>query len=106
MQPFYDLVPRDPKRQVPLANNEQIRVAPGDSTPNPKAGHALGSDSSVWPRSGLVSPIYQGTSLAHQCGPAEELCLRWPELFENYWQLTSTHTVSNGKSAWATSRNV
>src|SRR3954447_14131290 len=46
-QPFYDLVPRDPKRQVPLANNEQIRVAPGESTPNPKAGHALGSDSSV-----------------------------------------------------------
>src|SRR3954471_3064125 len=46
-QPFYDLVPRDPKRQVPLANNEQIRVAPGESTPNPKAGHALGPDSSV-----------------------------------------------------------
>src|SRR4051812_41101895 len=56
-QPFYDLVPRDPKRQVPLANNEQIRVAPGESTPNPEADHALGSDSSVWPRSGLVSPI-------------------------------------------------
>src|SRR4051812_16824438 len=46
-QPFYDLVPRDPKQQVPLANDEQIRVAPGESTPNPKAVHALGSDSSV-----------------------------------------------------------
>src|SRR3954470_11633707 len=26
--PFYDLVPRDPKRQVTLTNNAQIRVAP------------------------------------------------------------------------------
>src|SRR3954466_11483368 len=33
--------------RVPLTNNEQIRVAPGESTPNPKAGRALGSDSSV-----------------------------------------------------------
>src|SRR3954466_766807 len=56
-QPFYDLVPRYPKRKVPLANNEQIRVAPGESTPNSKAGHTLGSDSSEWLRSGLVSPI-------------------------------------------------
>src|SRR3954465_13747624 len=65
-QPFYYLVPRDLKRQVPLTNNEEIRVAPGESTPNPKAGPTLGSDSSVWPRSGLVSPINEGTSLAHQ----------------------------------------
>src|ERR1041385_2207272 len=59
-QPFYDLVPRDTKQQVPLTNNEQIRVAPGESTPNPKAGHALGSDSSVWLRSGLASPELRG----------------------------------------------
>src|ERR1041385_2866187 len=58
-QPFYDLVPRDPKRHVPLTNNEQIWVAPGESTPNPKAGRAIGPDSSGWPRSG---------QLTHHCG--------------------------------------
>src|SRR3954466_14640596 len=49
---IYDLVPRDPKRQVPLINNEQIRVAPGESTSNSKAGRALESASTVWTRSG------------------------------------------------------
>src|SRR3954465_13535390 len=28
-----------------------------------------------------------------------------PGWFKNDWQLTSTHTFSNGKSAWATTRN-
>src|SRR3954469_3896275 len=51
-QPFDDLVPRDPKRQVPLTNNAQIRVAPGESTSNSKAGCALESASTVWTRSG------------------------------------------------------
>src|SRR3954469_23733707 len=51
-QPFYDLVSRDPKRQVPLTNNAQIRVAPGESTSNSKAGRALESASTVWTRSG------------------------------------------------------
>src|SRR4051812_3959613 len=51
-QPFYDLVPRDPKRQVPLANNEQIWVAPGESTPNSKADRALESVSTVYRRFG------------------------------------------------------
>src|SRR3954469_20689731 len=55
--------------RVPLTSNAQFRVAPGESTSNPKAGQALESASSVWLRSGLVSPIDQGTSLAHQCGP-------------------------------------
>src|SRR3954469_4908753 len=50
-QPFYDLVPRDMKRQVPLTNNAQIRVAPGESTSNSKAGRALESASTGWMRS-------------------------------------------------------
>src|SRR3954466_11456574 len=59
-QPFYDLVLRDRKRQVPLTNNAQIRVAPGESTPNPKADRALGSDSSICLRLGLASPEIRG----------------------------------------------
>src|SRR3954467_10236510 len=50
--PFYDLVPRDPERQVPLTNNAQIRVAPGESTSVSRAGRALESASTLWMRSG------------------------------------------------------
>src|SRR3954464_13185378 len=32
--------------------------------------------------------------------------LTGPGWLEKYWRPTSTHTVSNGKSAWATTRNV
>src|SRR3954470_19019367 len=46
-QPFYDLVLRDLKRQVPLANNEQIRVGPGESTSSSGAGRALDLVSTV-----------------------------------------------------------
>src|SRR3954465_7962178 len=65
-QPFYDLVPRDPERQAPLTNNAQIRVAPGESTPNPKAGRALGSDSSVSTGFGLPGHHIWGRALAGQ----------------------------------------
>src|ERR1041385_7027218 len=65
-QPFYDLVPRDPKRQVPLTNNEQIWVAHGESIPNPKDGRTLGSDSSVWLRSRLAKGLPQLTSMDQQ----------------------------------------
>src|SRR3954467_8712663 len=37
---------------IPLTNNEQIWVAPDESTPNSKAGRALKSASTVWMRSG------------------------------------------------------
>src|SRR4051812_40884007 len=33
--------------RVPVANNKQLRVAPGESTPNSKAGRALESASTV-----------------------------------------------------------
>src|ERR1041385_6373048 len=38
--------------RVPLTNNTQLWVAPGESTPNSRAGHALESASTVWTRSG------------------------------------------------------
>src|SRR3954464_5225597 len=65
-QPFYDLVPRDPERQAPLSNNAQIRVAPGESTPNPQAVRALGSDSSVSTGFGLPGHHIWGRALAGQ----------------------------------------
>src|SRR3954471_12923054 len=65
-QPFYDLVPRDPERQAPLSNNEQIRVAPGESTPNPQAGRALRSDSSVSIGFGLPGHPIWGRARAGQ----------------------------------------
>src|SRR3954465_9422411 len=34
--------------RVPLTNNTQLRVAPGESTPNSKAGRALESVSTIW----------------------------------------------------------
>src|ERR1041385_5924733 len=52
-QPFYDLVPIDPKRQVPLTNNTQIWVALGDSTSSSGAGRALDLISTVCRRFGL-----------------------------------------------------
>src|SRR3954464_10236243 len=90
MQPFYDLVPRDPKRQVPLTNNEQIRVAPGELTPNPKAGHALGSDSFVSTGLGYRDASREASgprrSKVDQQGNHVSAGPSW---FENYWQLTS-----------------
>src|SRR3954466_10610436 len=65
-QPFYDLVPRDPERQAPLFNNAQIRVAPRESTPNPQAGRAFGSDSSVSTGFGLPGHHIWGRALAGQ----------------------------------------
>src|SRR3954466_2229181 len=109
-QPFYDLVPRDPERQAPLFNNAQIRVAPGESTPNPPAGRALGSDSSVSTGFGLPGHLIWGRALAGQGwtnretmsplarGVLKNICQELPDRY--------THTVSNGKSAWATTRNV
>src|SRR4051812_48996289 len=84
---------------IPLTNNEQIRVAPGESTSNPKSGRALGSASSVSTGFGSGPSPVKG-------GPTGKPCLRWPGVFEKYWRPTSTHTVSNGKSAWATTGNV
>src|ERR1041385_9127521 len=91
-QPFYDLVPRDPERQVPLTNNTQIRVALGESTSNSKAGRALESVSTVWTSSGYP-PLARTGSLASRFGPtgytipmarfvlnplaADQLCMRF-----------------------------
>ena len=44
--------PEVPKCRAPLTNNAQIRVAPGESTPNPRVGSAFESDYTVWLRSG------------------------------------------------------
>src|ERR1043165_409545 len=52
--------------RVPLTNNEQIRVAPGESTSNPKAGRALGSASSVSTRFGLPGHHIWSRALASQ----------------------------------------
>src|SRR3954465_15203521 len=91
---------------IPLSNNEQIRVAPGESTPNPQAGRALGSDSSVSTGFGLPGHHIWGRALAGQGWTNKENYVpAGPGCFENSWELTSTHTVSNGKSARATTGN-
>src|SRR4051812_40995834 len=51
---------------IPLTNNEQIRVAPGESKSNPKAGRALGSASSVSTGFGLPGHLIWGRALAGQ----------------------------------------
>ena len=51
--------PEVPKRQVPLTNNAQFRVAPGESTSNSKAGRALE----------LVSTVCLGFGLPDHPGP-------------------------------------
>src|SRR3954466_7866127 len=82
-QPFYGLVPRDPERQAPLSNNAQIRVAPGELTPNPQASRALGSDSSVSTGFGLPGHHIWGRALAGQGWTNRETMSRWPALAEN-----------------------
>src|SRR3954465_5980482 len=95
---------------IPLTNNEQFRVAPGESTSNPKAGRALGSASSVSTGFGLPRHLIWGRALAGQGwtnretmspqarGVLKNICQELPDRY--------THTVSNGKSAWATTGNV
>src|SRR4051812_18820827 len=51
---------------ISLTNNEQIRVAPGESTSNPKAGRALGSASSISTGFGLPGHHIWGRALAGQ----------------------------------------
>src|SRR4051812_34258528 len=51
---------------IPLTNNEQIRVAPGESTSNPKVGRALGSASSVSTGFGLPGHHIWGRALTGQ----------------------------------------
>src|SRR3954471_23345421 len=96
--------------RVPLTNNEQIRVGPRESTSNPKAGHALGSASSVSTGFGLPRHLIWVRALAGQGwtnretmsplarGVLKNICQELPDRY--------THTGSNGKSAWATTRNV
>ena len=91
---------------IPLTNNEQIRVAPGESTSNPKAGRALGSASSVSTGFGLPGTSYGAGPSPVKGGPTEKPCLRWPGLFRKPLAADQTHTVSNGKSARATTGNV
>src|ERR1043165_413198 len=52
--------------RVPLTNNEKIRVAPGESTSNPKAGRALGSASFVSTGFWLPRHLIWGRALAGQ----------------------------------------
>jgi len=52
--------PEVPKRQVPLTNNAQSRVAPGESTPSTKVGRALELDSTVSLWFGLPDSPYLG----------------------------------------------
>src|ERR1041385_2156316 len=78
-QPFYDLVPRDPKRQVPLTNNEQIRVAPDESTSISGASRPLDLVSTFCRRFGLpVNHTWETGSSAGQGGPAKEQVLTGP----------------------------
>src|ERR1043165_65418 len=46
--------------RVPLTNHAQLRVAPGESTPNSKAGHALESVSTVRLRTVSHTRIFRG----------------------------------------------
>src|ERR1041385_3180293 len=58
--------------RVPLTNNTQLRVAPGESTPNSKAGRALESASTVCRRFGYpVNHTWDIGSSAGQSGPAK-----------------------------------
>src|SRR3954463_10602494 len=108
-QPFYDLVPRDPERQAPLSNNAQIRVAPGESTPNPQAGRALGSDSSVSTGLGYQDTTYGVGPSPVKGGPTGKLCPAGPHWLKTNLsgaQRQMKAGLTNGKSAWATTRNV
>src|ERR1043165_3195587 len=96
--------------RVPLTNNEQIRVAPGESTSNPKAGRALGSASSVSTGFGLPGHLIWGRALAGQGwtnrktmsplarGVSKDICKELPD--------RRICMSSNDKSAWATTRYV
>src|SRR4051812_8106608 len=67
--------------RVPLTNITQIRVAPGESTSNPRAGHASGSASSVSTGFGLpVKPHMRAGPSPVNLGPTKELCPRWSGL--------------------------
>src|SRR3954465_15467130 len=67
--------------RVPLSNNTQFRVAPGESTSNPKAGRALGSTSSVSTGFGLpVKPHMRTGPSPVSLGPIKEPCPHWSGL--------------------------
>src|SRR3954465_3659051 len=81
--------------RVPLTSHAHIRVAPGESTSNPKSGHALGSASSVSTGFGLpVKPSYEDWALAGQSWASQETMSSWPWLgLETTGDPTSTHTL-------------
>src|SRR3954466_11275963 len=92
---------------IPLTNSEQIRVAPGESTPNPKAGRALGSDSSVSTGFGLPGHLIWGRALAGQGWTNRETMSPLARGVLKTAGGPTKHTHgSNGKSSWATTRNV
>src|SRR3954462_8857328 len=71
---------------IPLTNNEQIRVAPGESTSNPKAGRALGSASSVSTGFGLPVKPHMGTGPSPaKGGPTGNYVSAGPGCFKNCW---------------------
>src|SRR4051812_35378500 len=91
--------------RVPLTNNAHIRVAPGESTSNPRAGHALGSASSVSTGFGLPVKPHMGTGPSPvSFGPAKKLCPPGPGLVWKQLGIQPAHTHCKCKSAGATTR--
>src|ERR1041384_2591724 len=67
--------------RVPLTNNTQFRVAPGESTSNRKASHALGSASFVSTAFGLpVKPHERTGPSPVSLGLIREPCPQWSGL--------------------------
>src|SRR4051812_41699094 len=67
--------------RVPLTNNTQFRVAPRESTSNPKAGRTLGSASSVSTGFGFpVKPHMRTGPSPVSLGPIKEPCPHWSGL--------------------------
>src|SRR4051812_11827473 len=92
--------------RVPLTNNTQFWVAPGESTSNPKAGHALRSASSVSTGFGIpVKPhMRTGPSPVKVAQPWHKSSC--PKVVCKQLGYHQHSHIANGKSARATIRIV
>src|ERR1043165_5765236 len=69
--------------RVPLTNNEQIRVAPGESTSNPKASPTLGTLPFASTGFGLPGTTYGAGPSPVKGVPTGKPCPHWPALAKN-----------------------
>ena len=69
------------KRQAPLTNNAQFRVAPGESTSNSGAGRALELVSTVYRRFGLPDHLIPGPGPQPDRLDQQDIPSHWTSLF-------------------------